>query len=668
MDTVETRFTHLLQPIRELTKNWDIDVASELADYLEELDEMCISLDGGKTTLNFAEAALLIQGSACIYSKKVEHLYNLVYQTLDYINDRNKKKEKRAVTSGEDGTDGASSNNANDDDGGFDSLDQDTTDVSLQSNVDVAPLPPESLIPPEAFEKQKLLLISLKGEVLGSCKDFRMNTFSPDTLGIIRLFLASSQSHFLRDALSDAPLVPVTLFGHQDDAELAAGDAMSGVAGDDGADAGAENFLTLEDNGMEMDQGPEEHIDRHQAPSEGRLLRERGGVQQLSEEEQKKQRKAEERAQTAHMWRLHDLYDTVGEDKPLKTGRCYKVPPGLDDSGKRKRKGLSALQDFWTWYIGTYDPREPRLKNGPTYTDLNYIYMSQMKDKLKTRKRLLPLQGVFVSDEELRRTYLQLDKREEREEELEGLRHHDLLGLLDDLSDNEHDPLTDEAPADFLSGQDFVPGRHCPVCLSLRPHSLLLLTAHILRQGVNGAMRSRLCDCRVGLMYAILGKDCIVLSMITMFLSLPRADMDGLSYEDLVKKSVEQFLVNSQGYAQETALSKRVKEWEDKIRPELAYQEVRATFDIHDYGDRIVVALSSVGQRRTFSSIVHGMDNFEACKYMLASLQLANDYTVEIDRSEGLEESIDTMGLTLLSKHRANQRFKKAPAATSDPI
>ncbi|XP_035640232.1 condensin-2 complex subunit H2-like isoform X2 [Oncorhynchus keta] len=608
MDTVETRFAHLLQPIRELTKNWDIDVASELADYLEELDEMCISFDGGKTTLNFAEAALLIQGSACIYSKKVEHLYNLVYQTLDYINDRNKKKDKQALTSGEDGTDGASSNNANDDDR-FDSLDQDTTDVSLQSemkndantNVDVAPLPPESLIPPEAFEKQKLLLVSLKGEVLGSCKDFKMNTFTPDSLGIIRLFLASSQSHFLRDALSDAPLVPVTLFGHQAEAEFAAGDAVAGVTGDDGGDAGADNFLPLEDNGMEMDHGPEEHIDRHQAPSERRMLREREGVQQLSEEEQKKQRMEEERAQVANMWRLHDLYDTIGEDKPLKTGKCYKVPPGLDDSGKRKRKGPAALQDFWTWYTGTYDPPEPRLKNGPTYTDLNYIYMSKMKDKLKTRKRILRNTGVFVSDEELRRTYLQLDERVEREEELEGLRHHDPLGLHDDLSDNEHDPLTDEAPADFLNGQAFIP------------------------------------------------------------------DMDGLSYEDLVKKSVEQFLANSQGYAQETALSKRVKEWEDKIRPELTYQEERATFDIHDYGDRIVAALCSVGQRRTFASVVHGMDNFEACKYMLASLQLANDYTVEVDRSEGLEESIDSMGLTLLSKHRANQRFKKAPASTSDP-
>uniref|UniRef100_A0A3P8ZPL0 Condensin-2 complex subunit H2 n=1 Tax=Esox lucius TaxID=8010 RepID=A0A3P8ZPL0_ESOLU len=611
MDTAETRFAHLLRPIRELTKNWDIDVASELADYLEELDEMCISFDGGKTTLNFAEAALLIQGSACIYSKKVEHLYNLVYQTLDYINDRNKKKDKRAATPGEDGTDGSATNNANDD-GRFDSLDQDTANVSLQLemknkatvNVDVAPLPPESLIPPEAFEKQKLLLISLKGEVLGSCKDYRMNTFTPGALGIIRLFLAS-QSNFLRDVLSETPLCPNPLLKHQ---ELTVEDP---VVGDDGGDYGvddnAENFLPLEDMEMEMDQGLEEHVDRHQAPSEGRMLRERR-VQPISEKETKKQRTEEDRAQAANVWKLHDLYETVGEDRPLKMGIFYKVPLGLDDSGKRKRKGPSALQDFWSWYTGTYDPPEPKLKNGPTYTDLNYIYMSKIKDKLKTRKRILRKTGVFVSDEELRRTYLQLDERDDGGgEEVDDLRHHDPPGLHGDLSDNEHEPLTDEAPADFLGGQDFIPG----------------------------------------------------------------ADMEGLTYEDLVKKSVEQFLVNAQSYAQETALSKRVKEWEDKIRPELIYQEERPAFDIHDYGDRIVEALSSVGHRRSFASVVNGMDNFEACKYMLASLQLANDYTVEIDRREGLEESIDTMGLTLLNKHRANQRFKNAPVAsqaTSDPI
>lgn len=48
-------------------------------------------------------------------------------------------------------------------------------------------------------------------------------------------------------------------------------------------------------------------------------------------------------------------------------------------------------------------------------------------------------------------------------------------------------------------------------------------------------------------------------------------------------------------------------------------------FDIHDYGDRIVGALSGVGHRRQFSSIVHDLDNFEACKYLLASLQLVKN-------------------------------------------
>lgn len=36
-----------------------------------QLDQICISFDEGKTTMNFIEAALLIQGSACVYSKKV---------------------------------------------------------------------------------------------------------------------------------------------------------------------------------------------------------------------------------------------------------------------------------------------------------------------------------------------------------------------------------------------------------------------------------------------------------------------------------------------------------------------------------------------------------------------------------------------------------------------
>ena len=67
----ESRFSMLLKPIRyfcsqvvnhrELADNWNIDVAAELEEYLEDLESVVISFKGGKSNLNFAEAALIIQ-------------------------------------------------------------------------------------------------------------------------------------------------------------------------------------------------------------------------------------------------------------------------------------------------------------------------------------------------------------------------------------------------------------------------------------------------------------------------------------------------------------------------------------------------------------------------------------------------------------------------------
>ena len=56
----ESRFAALLQPIRDLAKNWQIDVARDLEDYLEELETIQVSLDGGVTTLNFAEVRRVV--------------------------------------------------------------------------------------------------------------------------------------------------------------------------------------------------------------------------------------------------------------------------------------------------------------------------------------------------------------------------------------------------------------------------------------------------------------------------------------------------------------------------------------------------------------------------------------------------------------------------------
>ena len=65
--------------------------ALDYANRPTQLETIKVSFDGGRTTLNFAEAALLIQGSAAVYSRKVEFLYSLIYQTLDLLHVQNRR-------------------------------------------------------------------------------------------------------------------------------------------------------------------------------------------------------------------------------------------------------------------------------------------------------------------------------------------------------------------------------------------------------------------------------------------------------------------------------------------------------------------------------------------------------------------------------------------------
>lgn len=75
MDDESSRFAHLLQPIRDLALNWDIDIAAALEEYLDDLEGITVtigeelrsaitdplSVDADADSINFAEAALLIQ-------------------------------------------------------------------------------------------------------------------------------------------------------------------------------------------------------------------------------------------------------------------------------------------------------------------------------------------------------------------------------------------------------------------------------------------------------------------------------------------------------------------------------------------------------------------------------------------------------------------------------
>ncbi|XP_053925528.1 condensin-2 complex subunit H2, partial [Cuculus canorus] len=382
MEEVESRFLHLLQPIRDLTKNWEVDVAAQLGEYLEELDHICISFDNGKTTMNFIEAALLIQGSACVYSRKVEYLYSLVYQTLDFI--CNKKREKQPSSLGDDGKDTDATFGTEQEE--FLSLDDigagSPANVDMKTDhrpnaVDIVPLTPMSLVPPEDAEKRENPLFSRTGELLASRKDFRMNTCTPHATGAFLLELAGLSPTFPPEPRR--PRSPRTAAG-----------AHSGVLGRDpvqalsfSEDGGApepeddDYGADIPENDVEMLPAAPECIEAQKiAPKEkGIILRKRFPTEDPN----------------AHIKEMLDPWQSLdpfadSEEKPFKKGRPFLLPRGLDGvvGGKRKRKSPRKLQDFVKWFTAAYTPvadsRKTRRK-GPTFADLEALYWQQLRER-----------------------------------------------------------------------------------------------------------------------------------------------------------------------------------------------------------------------------------------------------------------------------------------------
>uniref|UniRef100_A0A8C0QX52 Condensin-2 complex subunit H2 n=1 Tax=Canis lupus dingo TaxID=286419 RepID=A0A8C0QX52_CANLU len=571
MEDVEARFAHLLQPIRDLTKNWEVDVAAQLGEYLEELDQICISFDEGKTTMNFMEAALLIQGSACVYSKKVEYLYSLVYQALDFISGKKRAKQLSSVR--EHGADGDTSSMApqegEDQFLSLDDLPDARTNVDLRSDLApreilIIPLLPMALVAPDEVEKNVSPLYSCQGEVLASRKDFRMNTCTAHPRGAFMLELvgipptetglAGSPGRW-QGSLPPAVCSLLTCSGTSPEDPLPAG------GGEDEDEEGAAELPEA--------MAPE-------VPQEPRSPQQVGPLLRPAE------LKPSARQETPDPWQSLDPFDSL-DSKPFKKGRPYSVPPRVEEvpGQKRKRKGATKLQDFHQWYLAAYadhaDSRRPRRK-GPSFADMEVLYWKHVREQLETLRRL--------------------QRRE--------------VGTGPCVEDSHLPANLPPAGASCLPADDFLEPEEYAEPPEAQPGAAADLEA----------------------MSA------------------------SLSYEELVRRNVELFIATSQKFVQETELSQRIREWEDTIQPLLQEQEQHVPFDIHTYGDQVVSRFSQLNQWCPFAELVAGQPAFEVCRSMLASLQLANDYTVEITQQPGLEAAVDTMSLRLLTHQRAHKRFQ----------
>ena len=86
------KFMALLKPIKDAALAFDVDVDEALEDYVEACVRY-VEKDAG-AMINFAEAGLLLQGSAVVYGRKVDGVHALVYRVLELLRTGQKEKEK----------------------------------------------------------------------------------------------------------------------------------------------------------------------------------------------------------------------------------------------------------------------------------------------------------------------------------------------------------------------------------------------------------------------------------------------------------------------------------------------------------------------------------------------------------------------------------------------
>uniref|UniRef100_A0A0K0D7R3 CNDH2_N domain-containing protein n=1 Tax=Angiostrongylus cantonensis TaxID=6313 RepID=A0A0K0D7R3_ANGCA len=211
------RYLFLLRPVKDLSKNFETDISKELDDYCLSLGEVAANEEFGidnQHRFNFAEAAMLIQGSAFVFGRKVDYLHSQAMHFFETLQPQKTKKTKKIAQE--------------DDDEGFveeneaaidpcdlvdygslkpcnvESLYRVHAKSKYKGNPPKIKIMPMSLLPLAENEKSGAMIYSVghRVEVVGNVDDFRMNYGFLNSRGVLLLHLGHEQ--IVDDFASDA--------------------------------------------------------------------------------------------------------------------------------------------------------------------------------------------------------------------------------------------------------------------------------------------------------------------------------------------------------------------------------------------------------------------------------------------------------------------------------
>ncbi|ETM00457.1 hypothetical protein L917_02820, partial [Phytophthora nicotianae] len=668
---------------RDLSKNWNIDLASELEEYMDKLENLNIAFDpedgasiaNGEEpgVMNFAEAALLIQGTSVIYSRKVEYLHALVYQTLAHLSKPDDKQQNQ-----QNGDTGEEQGKKDDEDAEasvfnnplplYDELEEaKSTHITLkrakEEGEDTKNDRRRKRKEAKALNKSKNNIqasIALMGSLVPDERDhgetFKLLSCNLHSTGVLLLDEASKK--YLKPAQYTAG-----------DQSLAFGETPGRQGGMWVAADGENPATTLNFDDMDVNDDDEHEnafVDQPDYEYDSGEPVQDVPIDETVENTQQLEQTTDSRPATRSVtalstvekdpWAPVDAYDaSTAVARPFKKGRSYPRVPAY----KKKKTGPAALSnkdgavgmDDEVEQDGLSDPafqdRFFMSSTGPQWASWVWTETASENPLEKTCKRTFckaPLlvktcDALWQREAKWRSIMRRCEAREKQSAQAMLLREQ---AMEEEEADNDQ----------------------------MQALTLSTATARLDMAFRNDANDNEEEDSNGDNDYdGGFDGDWDQGDFDDPMSSYEAVDTSGgpLTYEEICRQHLASFMSGTEKYVRETDLSKKVSDWQDKLSPLLKQQDTRPPFDIHQYGREIIGRLEEEQKNSSlekhskttkkaqnkrarlateeeetetvpFETLVDGKSQFEVCRLFLASLQLANSGNVALSHARTAAE------------------------------
>ena len=596
---------------------------------MDDLQQVTITFDGGRTSVNFAQAALVLQGTASVYSKKVDFLWQMVLKTTDLLRNQKNDDSNTGAGDGQGAEDGRRGRRKNVDmtrefelltteiGKNIDlKLDEEESISERKNALNFIYVTPRQLIEKEGSE-QKSVKVNLymgvsqaKWDLLAAKEDFRINGQYVVQTGYLgeELNVDNNYLNLVNDETVGACSSEATINHSLDNDDVGNIDEEAPAAVDE--DVMETEPVTADDDAnvsvMSERAVGHQNVDNDDADmisSPPPLVK------------QSAPRPAADPEPVFDPWEPLDPHQDKSTPRPIKVKKTFRLPPSLKS---KKQREIEPISEYLNKEM-TIDLHKPGL----------FPYLPSS------------LSGL-AHDEYERRKERERNSRKER-----LLRRSEAQRNL--FPDNDHNNMHEQDEFNNDDGNDFDAGDE---------------VANDNDDIIDNAEGN--VDDDLDLPNPHVGGD--VGALIVGDIDL-QSDKDGsgdesLSYEEMVAKKVEEFVAQSREFMRSSELAMKVANWHEMIGPRLETVERRNAFDIHSYGSSILNNFSQDRKEVTFNSVVRGQKpeeksrlvntskqqqqqylslfTFYFLRYFLSMLMLANTENVEISTTEGTDPQLGT--------------------------